>query len=81
VLHVHTKIRVYAADADSPFHGPCHGRLERQRSRPDAWYISWPVLYAFLRVTTHPRVMRRPWRAAARMGVRHGAATGSTGVA
>jgi len=29
--------------------------------RPDAWYTTWPILYEFLRVTTHPRVMRRPW--------------------
>jgi toxin-antitoxin system PIN domain toxin len=37
--------------------------LERQRARPDAWYTTWPILYEFLRVTTHPRVMRRPWSA------------------
>ena len=38
--------------------------LEEQRVRPDAWYTTWPILYEFMRVTTHPRVMRRPWRAA-----------------
>jgi toxin-antitoxin system PIN domain toxin len=65
VLAVDTNVLVYAADADSPFHRPCRDWLERQRSRPDAWYTSWPILYEFLRVTTHPRVMRRPWRAAA----------------
>lgn len=30
---------------------------------PDAWYVTWPILYEFLRVTTHQRVMRRPWSA------------------
>lgn len=30
---------------------------------PDAWYVTWPIVYEFLRVTTHPRVMRRPWSA------------------
>src|SRR5262249_46687013 len=35
-----------------------------QRSRPDAWFTTRPILYEFLRVTTHPRVMRRPWSAA-----------------
>jgi uncharacterized protein len=65
VLAVDTNVLVYAADADSQFHVPCREWLERHRSRPDAWYTSWPILYEFLRVTTHPRVMRRPWNAAA----------------
>jgi uncharacterized protein len=47
------------------FHGPCREWLERQRTRPDAWYTTWWILYEFLRVTTHVRVMRRPWSAAA----------------
>ncbi|MBV9289806.1 MAG: PIN domain-containing protein [Hyphomicrobiales bacterium] len=25
--------------------------------------MTWPILYEFLRVTTHPRVMRAPWTA------------------
>ena len=57
---VDTNVLVYAADADSPFHTAARSWLERQRRRPEAWYTSWPVLYEFLRVTTHPRVMRRP---------------------
>jgi len=61
VLAVDTNILVYAADTDSPFHAPCRQWLERQRARADAWYTTWPILYEFLRVTTHPRVMRRPW--------------------
>lgn len=65
MLAVDTNVLVYAADADSPFHAACRGWLERQRARPDAWYTTWPILYEFLRVTTHPRVMRRPWTAAA----------------
>jgi uncharacterized protein len=65
VLAVDTNVLVYAADADSQFHSPCRDWLERQRPRPDAWYTTWAILYEFLRVTTHPRVMRRPWRLAA----------------
>jgi toxin-antitoxin system PIN domain toxin len=61
MLVVDTNILVYAADADSPFHGACRDWLARQRGRPDAWYTTWPVLYEFLRVTTHPQVMRQPW--------------------
>jgi toxin-antitoxin system PIN domain toxin len=65
MLAVDTNVLVYAADADSEFHIPCRRWLERQRARPDAWYTSWPILYEFMRVVTHPRVLRRPWRAPA----------------
>jgi toxin-antitoxin system PIN domain toxin len=65
VLAVDTNILVYAADADSQFHVPCRDWLERQRARPDAWYTTWGIIYEFLRVTTHPRVLRRPWSAPA----------------
>ena len=63
MLVVDTNVLVYAADADSPFHTSCLDWLERQRSRADAWYTTWAILFEFLRVTTHPRVMRRPWSA------------------
>ena len=61
MLLVDTNILVYAADADSPWHARSRDWLERQRIRPDAWYTTWSILYEFMRVTTHPRVMRRPW--------------------
>lgn len=62
---VDTNVLVYVADKDSPFHAASRSWLERQRGRPDAWYTTWPILYEFLRVTTHPKVMRRPWTAPA----------------
>ena len=34
MLAVDTNVLVYAADADSQFHGPCRDWLERQRARP-----------------------------------------------
>lgn len=65
MLVVDTNVLVYAADADSPFHGACRRWLEQQRGRAEAWYITWAIAYEFLRVTTHPRVMRRPWSVSA----------------
>ena len=62
---VDTNVLIYAADQDSPYHVACRDWIERQRGRADAWYSTWSILYEFLRVTTHPRVMRRPWVAAA----------------
>jgi toxin-antitoxin system PIN domain toxin len=64
VFVVDTNILVYAADEDSPFHRPCHSRLQSWRGQASAWYVTWGILYEFLRVTTHPRVFRTPWPAA-----------------
>ncbi len=58
---VDTNILVYAADADSPFHSRCYELLKEWRIQPSAWYVTWGILYEFLRVTTHPRVFRNPW--------------------
>jgi predicted nucleic acid-binding protein len=63
VIVIDTNILVYAADADSAWHARSRDWLEHQRGRPDAWYTTWPILYEFMRVTTHPRVMKQPWSA------------------
>jgi toxin-antitoxin system PIN domain toxin len=63
VLVVDTNILIHAANAKSPLHSGCRDWLERQRSRPDAWFSTWAILYEFLRVVTHPRVMAAPWSA------------------
>lgn len=68
MIVVDTNVLVYAADAESPFHDACRGWLEDQRRRADAWYTTWPIIYEFLRVTTHPRVMRQPWDTPAAWG-------------
>jgi len=60
---VDTNVLVYAADADSPFHSPCLERLNLWRRQAGAWYLTWGIVYEFMRITTHPRVMRRPWDA------------------
>jgi predicted nucleic acid-binding protein len=35
--------------------------LEGWRRRSAAWYLTWGIVYEFLRVTTHLRVLRQPW--------------------
>jgi toxin-antitoxin system PIN domain toxin len=64
VFVVDTNVLVYAADGDSPAHGPCCDLLRAWRREASAWFTTWGILYEFLRVCTHPRVMRRPWSAA-----------------
>ena len=58
---VDTNVLIYAADQESPYHLRCRHLLESWRSQPSAWYVTWPILYEFLRVSTHPRVFRAPW--------------------
>jgi len=60
---VDTNVLVYAADEDSAFHDVCFDLLQFCRTKPAAWYVTWSICYEFLRVTTHPRVFRKPWSA------------------
>jgi uncharacterized protein len=61
VFLVDTNLLVYAANADSRFHTGAASWLERQRSQPDAWYLSWPIVFEFMRVATHACALPRPW--------------------
>jgi toxin-antitoxin system PIN domain toxin len=56
-----TNVLVYAADESAPEHARCRALLEEWRRRNGAWYLTWGICYEFLRVITHPRVLRQPW--------------------
>lgn len=58
---VDTNVLVYAADQDAAAHARCRELLHGWRAGAAAWYTTWPILYEFLRVVTHPRVFRAPW--------------------
>jgi toxin-antitoxin system PIN domain toxin len=61
VFVVDTNVLIYAADQDSEFHQPCRAKLEQWRRQTSPWYLTWSICYEFLRVSTHPKVFRRPW--------------------
>jgi len=61
VFVVDTNVLLYAADSESEFHDTCRQRVEDWRRRRSPWFLTWPICYEFLRVSTHPRVFRRPW--------------------
>jgi len=61
VFVIDTNVLIYAADRDSPHHALCRGHLERWRRQPTPVFLTWSICYEFLRVTSHPRVFRRPW--------------------
>lgn len=58
---VDTNVLVYAADGDAPEHGACRSALEGWRLGRTPWYLTWGIVYEFLRIVTHPRVLRRPF--------------------
>lgn len=58
---VDTNVLVYAADTSAPEHARCRALLEQWRAESAAWFLTWGICYEFLRVVTHPRVLRRPW--------------------
>jgi toxin-antitoxin system PIN domain toxin len=61
VFVVDSNILVYAADEDSPYHSQCFKLMEEWRRRTSPWYLTWGILFEFLRVITHVRVFRKPW--------------------
>jgi toxin-antitoxin system PIN domain toxin len=51
---------IYAIDADSPLHERVRPWWEKLLSGPDTVGLPWVVILAFVRITTHPRIMQRP---------------------
>ena len=61
---VDTNILIYCADTAAPDHARCRALLEQWRVQSSPWYVTWGIVYEFLRVVTHPRVLQRPFSAA-----------------
>lgn len=58
---VDTNILVYAANEDAPESPRCRELLEGWRAQTIPWYLTWGVVYEFLRIVTHRHVLRSPW--------------------
>jgi hypothetical protein len=58
---VDTNVLVLAANRDATHHEACRRWIEERRVSPDAWFLTWSIVYEFLRVVTHPRVFPNPW--------------------
>lgn len=61
---VDTNLLAYAVNRDCDEHRAAAGALEGWLSGSIAWALTWNVVYEFLRVSTHPRIFRRPLLAA-----------------
>ena len=57
---IDVNILLYASDRTSPFHEAA-GAFMRDRPRdPDILCLTWPVIMAYLRLATHPRMFTAP---------------------
>jgi toxin-antitoxin system PIN domain toxin len=55
-----TNILVYAVNKDSDCHKKASDFIKTLLESSDPVYLCWPVIYEFLRVTTHPKVFSNP---------------------
>jgi toxin-antitoxin system PIN domain toxin len=60
---VDTNVLLYAAEKNFAEHARCRDLLLSWRAQAAPWYLTWGILYEFVRVATHPRVFRKPWTA------------------
>jgi toxin-antitoxin system PIN domain toxin len=60
VILVDANLLIYAIDSDAVHHAKARRWFEQSVSDALAIGLAWSVILAFLRVTTHPRIMRHP---------------------
>lgn len=60
MILVDANLLIYAVDRDSPHHAPARRWLEAALSGSEPVGIAWIAALAFVRITTHPGVMRKP---------------------
>jgi toxin-antitoxin system PIN domain toxin len=57
---VDTNILLYAVNPASPEHRAARAEVERLRTGESPWFLTWGIVYEFLRVATHSAVFERP---------------------
>jgi len=57
---VDTNVLAYAANRGAAEHGRCKAFVDRCVAQQTRWYLTWGILYEFLRVVTHTRAISHP---------------------
>jgi len=57
---VDTNILLYAVNPDASEHQAARDLLEAWRAGDRPWFVTWGIIYEFLRVSTHPRIFPAP---------------------
>ncbi len=53
-------VLLYASDSSSPNHGAARQFLESRPLEKELLCLAWPVIMAYLRISTHPRIFASP---------------------
>lgn len=57
---IDANILLYASDRSSPFHEAADAFVRDRPRDPDVLCLTWPVIMAYLRLATHPRMFTKP---------------------
>ncbi len=57
---VDTNLLLYAVNPDAEEHTHAYELIESWRRDDRRWYVTWNIVYEFLRVSTHHKVFGRP---------------------
>ena len=57
---VDTNLLLYAVNPDAPDHDRARGLLHEWRGGDRTWFLTWGIVYEFLRVSTHGSIFPRP---------------------
>jgi hypothetical protein len=57
---VDTNLLIYAVNQRSPHQARARSALEECRGGSEAWFLTWSIIYEFLRATTHARTLDHP---------------------
>ena len=61
MILVDANLLIYATDADSPHHARARAWVEELISGSTPVGLAWMVILAFLRITTRPGILQRPY--------------------
>ena len=59
-VSIDANILVYADNLDDPVHDRARDLIDRLSAGPDLMYLFWPTIFAYLRISTNPRIVRHP---------------------
>lgn len=65
---IDANLLLYASDTASRFHVRAREALEGYAKGPELLYLFWPVVMAYLRISTHSAILERPLSADLAMG-------------
>ncbi|MCY7419144.1 MAG: PIN domain-containing protein [Chloroflexi bacterium] len=61
---IDANVLIHGANRDSPFHDRARTFVESNLTRSELVYLFWPTALAYLRISTHPSIFKRPQSAA-----------------